>query len=105
MGIPGTVLIQKRSDVRHIVVAKGKTLGARQPCSGPEAGMGELVDQDKVVTADQRGRDAAVGEIPGAEYAGRLGALKPCEPGFQLAGRLLRVDLDALPREYVAGVE
>ncbi len=47
--------------------------------------MRQLVDQHEVVTADQRRDDAAVGEIAGAEHAGRLGALEPGEAPLEFA--------------------
>ena len=46
--------------------------------------MRQLVDQDEIVAAGQRRNDAGVGEIAGAEHAGRLGALEPREPRFEL---------------------
>ena len=47
--------------------------------------MRQLVDQHEVVAADQRRNDAGVGEVAGAEHAGRLGALEPGEAAFELA--------------------
>ena len=48
------------------------------------AGVGEFVDQEQVVIADQSRDDADIGEIAGAEHAGRLGAFEPRQPGFEL---------------------
>ena len=72
------------STCADVVVAERQHGGARQPRAGPQAGMRQLVDQHQVVAADQRRNDAGIGEIAGAEHAGRLGALEPGEPRFEL---------------------
>ncbi len=56
---------------------------AGEPRAGPQAGMGELVDQHEIAAADQRRHDAGIGEIAGAEHAGRRGTLEPRQPRLQ----------------------
>src|SRR5215204_6128042 len=46
--------------------------------------MGQLVEQDEIAASDEGRGDARVGEIAGAEHAGRLSALYPRQPAFQL---------------------
>ena len=47
--------------------------------------MGQFVDQNEIVGADQRGDDAKIGEVARAEDASRLHLLEPGEPRFQFA--------------------
>ena len=56
---------------------------AAQLGAGMDAGVRQFVDQDQIVRPDQRRDDAGIGEIAGAEHAGRLGALEPRQPLFQ----------------------
>ena len=46
--------------------------------------MGQLVEQDEIAASDEGRGDARVGEKAGAEHAGRLSALYPRQPAFQL---------------------
>src|SRR6516164_4002393 len=66
-------------------MAKRHDGGTGEPRTGPQAGMGQFVDQNEVVGADQRGNDAEIGEIARAEDTGRLHLLEPGEPRFQFA--------------------
>ena len=79
------MLGEQRLDMRHIGMPERQHGGARQPRAGPQAGMRQFVDQHEIVAADQRRNDAGIGEIAGAEHAGRLGALEPGEAPFELA--------------------
>src|SRR5580658_9815658 len=49
-----------------------------------DAGVGEFVDQDQIVRADQGWNNAGIGKIPRSEHASRLGAFKPRQSIFQL---------------------
>src|SRR5262249_55416018 len=51
----------------------------------PQAGVGELVDENEIATADQGGGDTEVGEIARAEHARSVRLLEPRQSRFQLA--------------------
>ena len=76
-GCAAAVLGQQRLEHAPTSLCRnGSTRRAREPRAGPQAGMRQLVDQHEVVAADQRRDDADIGEIAGAEHAGRLGLLR-----------------------------
>ena len=54
-----------------------------QLCPGIDAGVRQLVDQDQVIGPHQRGNNAGIGEITGAEHTGRLSRLQPRQSRFQ----------------------
>src|SRR5258708_39919535 len=66
-------------------MAKRHDGGTREPRAGPQAGMGQLVDQNEVVGAYQRGDDAEIREIAGAKDARSLRPLEPGKPRFEFA--------------------
>src|SRR5215471_19316705 len=64
---------------------KRHDLRACEACARPQAGVGELVDENEIARANQGGDDAEVGEIARAEHAGSVRPLEPRESRFQLA--------------------
>ena len=78
-------LREQQFHVSHVRVAKRHDVGPREPRAGPQTGMGQFVDQDEVASADQRGDDAEIGEVAGAEDAGSLRLLESGEPRLQFA--------------------
>ena len=76
-------LRQQHLHVPGIAVAERDHGSAGEPRAGPQAGMGQLVDEDEIVGADQRRDDAEIGEVAGAEHASGLGVLPARQPRFQ----------------------
>ena len=68
-----------------VVVAEDERFGRRELRAGEEAGMRQLVDQDEIFRSRERWDDAEIGEVAGAEHAGRLGSFDAGEAGFELA--------------------
>jgi hypothetical protein len=58
---------------------------ARETCAGRQAGVRHFVDENEIARADQRGDEAEIGEIAGAEDAGRLRLLEPRQARLQFA--------------------
>ena len=77
-------LRQQRPDMPHIRVAERDDGGAREPRPSPEAGMGQVVDEDEITPADKRRNDAEIGEVAGPEDARCLRAFQPREPQLKL---------------------
>ncbi len=80
-----TFVTQEPLGIGEIVMREGRHAGAAQPCAGPEAGMGQRVEQHQIALAHQRRDDPGIGEIAGAEDAGRRRTLQPRQPLLQFA--------------------
>ena len=77
-------LREQRLDMARIGVSERGHAGACQPGAGPQAGMGELVDQHQILRARERGDDAEIGEVAGTEHAGGLRSLAARQPPLEL---------------------
>ncbi len=75
MAMVGAVDGEQFDRMGDVVVAEDQRFGRGELRPGEEAGMRQFVDQDEVFRPRQRRDDAEIGEIAGAEDAGRLGSL------------------------------
>ena len=76
--------IKQCARMADVVVAEGLDLSARQLRAGIDAGMREFVQQHETIAADKCRNDPGIGEIAGAENAGRLGALESRQARLEL---------------------
>ena len=71
---------QAPGQVVDVAVAVDERLGAREPAAVDDRRVVELVGEDDLAAARQRGHDAEVGEVAGAEQQRALRALERGEP-------------------------
>ncbi len=67
-----------------VVVTEAEGVAAAELGARPQAGMSQLIDQNEVFVAEKRGDHPEIGEIAGAEHAGRLAPLEPGEAVLKL---------------------
>ena len=75
---------QKLDCMGRVGVAKRHDGRAGELRAGPQAGMGQFVDDDEIARADQCRDDAGIGKVAGTEHTCRLGALDAGEAAFEL---------------------
>ena len=79
---PPRACAQAPGEVLDVAVVVDEDLGARQPAAVDDRGVVELVGEDDVAAAGERGDDAGVGQVARAEQQRGLGALerRPAAP-------------------------
>ena len=76
--------------VGHVLVGVAEPLGLAQPDAVDDRRVVQLVGDDRVLRAEQRLEDAAVGVEAGGEQDGVLGAEELRDPALQLQVQVLR---------------